>query len=379
MLKPIEVFKAGKHRALNGKTYEFSAADVAQIASSYDPKVLAAPYVLGHPKTNDPAWAWAESLSVNDDGVLVASPEKVNADFAAGVESGAYRYVSASLYAPEDPANPKPGGWYLRHVGFLGATPPSVKGLAPAFSEDPADLVEFATADGYSVKELFRGLRDWIIADKGLDVADKVLPSWYIDSVVTDPAPVSYAEGEESVSGAESAAGGDTLDAGAGADTISGDANLGAQFAEREATLLERENALVAREAEADARAADFAERARTAARTEDGSLLDELVTAGRLPPGHRNRVEVILARLGGDDTLDFAEAGADPRAEFRELLATLGTSIAFSEFSGGNGFDPASAEAAPQIAAEITRLVGEAAARGEHISYSQAALQLGR
>ena len=33
---------------------------------------------------------------------------------------------------PDHPSNPVPNAYYLRHVGFLGAQPPAVKGLGEA-------------------------------------------------------------------------------------------------------------------------------------------------------------------------------------------------------------------------------------------------------
>ncbi len=45
------------------------------------------------------------------------------------VKAGRFKSRSASFYHPDNPNNPKPGVYYLRHVGFLGAQPPAVKGL----------------------------------------------------------------------------------------------------------------------------------------------------------------------------------------------------------------------------------------------------------
>ncbi|MDL6388248.1 peptidase, partial [Escherichia coli] len=65
--------------------------------------------------------------------------------FAEMVTDGRFKKVSASFYLPDSPSNPKPGVLYLRHVGFLGAQPPSVKGLKQvSFSEQEEGVVEFA-------------------------------------------------------------------------------------------------------------------------------------------------------------------------------------------------------------------------------------------
>ena len=378
MPKPIQVFKAGRHRSSNGKVFDFTEADVAQIAAAYDPALHGAPIVLGHPKSNDPAWGWVKGLSV-EGGVLVADPERVDAAFAEGVEAGRYRYVSASFYTPDDAANPKPGGWYLRHVGYLGAQPPAVKGLEAAFSEDPADLVEFSQADGFWVKDIFRSMRDFFIEKFGLETADRIIPSWSVENVEVEKIAPAFAEaGDETQAGAETAAAAETVAGGAddtlagagGADSVAG--------GEAEDALAARAADLDAREAALDARQAQFSEVDRADARAADAQFLDGLVSAGRLPPIHRDRLAGLFARLGGDDTVAFSEPTADPRAELRALLETLGTAINFAEVGAGD-FDPTSGAAAPAIAARIAEAVEAARGRGEVLSYSQAAAQLGR
>ncbi|WP_374569679.1 hypothetical protein [Phenylobacterium sp.] len=368
MLDTIQAFKAGKHRAIDGRFYEFSEADVAAIAAGYDPSLQAAPIVLGHPKTDDPAWGWVKGLSVQD-GHLVAETERVDQAFAEGVDAGRYRYVSAAFYAPQDAANPKPGSWYLRHVGYLGATPPAVKGLQPAFAAGAGEFVAFGSADGFWVKDVLRGIRDFFIEKFSLEEADRVIPSYAIDNIEREEDRPAFAEaGAESIAASDDAG---TVQGAAGADTVEG--------AAADDRLAEREAALQAREATVAQREAAFAETARTDARAEDAAYLDGLVAAGRLPPAQRDRVAAIFARLGGDQTVAFAEADADPRAELRGLLDGLGTSIAFAEVSAGDGFDATSADAAPQIASRIEEIRAEAAGRGEHLSYSQAAARLGR
>lgn len=140
----IRLFRPGDFVSNEGKSVSFSEADLAAIAASYDPANDPAPLVIGHPKLNDPAWGWVASLSFAD-GELVAAPEKVDADFAQIVRDGRYRRVSAQFYPPRHPSNPKPGAYYLKHIGFLGAAAPAVKGLGTvAFSAgDEAGALTF--------------------------------------------------------------------------------------------------------------------------------------------------------------------------------------------------------------------------------------------
>lgn len=140
----IEVFKPGTHTSNAGDAVSFSAAEVQAIASAYDPAAHDAPVVVGHPKDNAPAYGWVKGLRF-DGQVLKADLGKLDPAFAELVRAGRYRRVSASFYSPASPQNPKPGGYYLRHVGFLGAQPPAIKGLkAVEFSGEADTLtVEF--------------------------------------------------------------------------------------------------------------------------------------------------------------------------------------------------------------------------------------------
>ena len=137
------IFRAGLHRTIGGRTVEFSEADLAAVAAAYDTAVHEAPLVIGHPKTDDPAMGWVSGLKCAGPR-LEADFRQMDPAFAEAVEAGRYKHVSAAFYAPDSPHNPKPGGYYLRHVGVLGAVPPAVKGLGPlAFAEDDIVFLAF--------------------------------------------------------------------------------------------------------------------------------------------------------------------------------------------------------------------------------------------
>ncbi|MDH3975521.1 MAG: hypothetical protein OEV42_14685 [Deltaproteobacteria bacterium] len=114
----IEVFRAGKHTDSKGRVRNFTETDLDLIAGKYDPAGHEAPVVIGHPKSNGPAYAWLEGLK-RAGNVLLAKFKDVNKDFNEMVESGAFKKRSISLYPDLT----------VRHVGFLGAQPPAIKGL----------------------------------------------------------------------------------------------------------------------------------------------------------------------------------------------------------------------------------------------------------
>ena len=131
-----EIFRSGKHTDANGVVVIFSDADLKKIVDNYDQSKHKAPVVIGHPKMNNPAYGWVKSISFSD-GVITAEFEDVDLDFADLVKKKRYEAASASFYTPNSPNNPIKGEYYLRHVGYLGAVPPAVKGLkVTEFSED---------------------------------------------------------------------------------------------------------------------------------------------------------------------------------------------------------------------------------------------------
>ena len=197
----IHCFKPGRHVAMSGEAISFAQSDLAATAGAYDPALHEAPLVIGHPTLDAPAYGWVGGLKLAKTG-LEAAPRKVDPAFAAAVESGHLGKVSAAFYAPNAANNPVPGVYYLRHIGFLGAASPAVKGLrdpAPAiaaaiaaagtaYSEPEPGTVVFADWDDMTNASLWRSLRDWFIGQFGLDAADKVLPTYQIGQLETSAA-----------------------------------------------------------------------------------------------------------------------------------------------------------------------------------------------
>lgn len=144
----IRIFRPGTFTSMEGVDVSFTEADMRAIAAAYDAENAPAPLVVGHPRTDDPAWGWVGALSVNRNGELVATPRDVEPSFAETVRARRYRKVSASLYPPDASNNPRPGSYYLKHVGFLGAAAPAVSGLGTVhFSEgdDALTIIETET------------------------------------------------------------------------------------------------------------------------------------------------------------------------------------------------------------------------------------------
>ena len=143
-MQKIEIFRAGKRPDSSGNLTEIKISQLAQAVTAYDPNLHEAPAVIGHPKDNAPAYAWVKGLSLEGD-TLKAELAQIDPEFSEMVQAGRFKKVSASFYLEDSPHNLKPGKLYLRHVGFLGAMPPAVKGLRnPEFSEDEKGVVNFS-------------------------------------------------------------------------------------------------------------------------------------------------------------------------------------------------------------------------------------------
>jgi len=130
----IEIFRAGKQRDSSGEEREWSEADLDEIIKNYDPRHHEAPAVIGHPKEDHPAWAWTEALK-REGKILFARLRDAIPEFAEMVRQGMFKKRSAAFYL-----QPKLS---LKHIGFLGATAPAVKGLADIKFSGEGVTVEF--------------------------------------------------------------------------------------------------------------------------------------------------------------------------------------------------------------------------------------------
>ena len=182
-MQRIHIFKPGKHTSAGGTSLEFQESDLQAAVNAYDPAIHEAPIVVGHPKDNGPAYGWVGALEYDDKGVH-ALPRQVQEDFQEQVQAGRYKKVSASFYLPDAPGNPAPGSLYLRHVGFLGAAPPAIKGLEPVqFSDTEEGVVEFNEIANTVMGETLSRLREWIIDKFSRDEADNVIPKSAIEEL----------------------------------------------------------------------------------------------------------------------------------------------------------------------------------------------------
>lgn len=343
MAKLIHIFKAGKHQPLSGEPIEFTEAMLQSAVDAYDRALFDAPLVIGHPKLDDPAYGWVAGLHISD-GQLYAEPVDVDPQFAELVEQKRYKKISASWYLPDAPNNPKPGTLYLRHVGFLGAAAPSVKGLRNAsFAADEQGVVEFADWDQITISNLFRRLREYIIGRDGAEAADKVLPDYEINSlqinaVDTNPHRALFADPSTIQQG-------DT-------DTMTPEEKARLDALEAENKTLKDNNAKLS------GQVTEFSER-ETKARSdaqhaENVSFAEGLIKEGRLLPGAKDSTVALMDKLALESSaVEFGEGDGKqsktPLEIYREQLQAQPVVVDFGEHGAGSADAGVANFAAPQ------------------------------
>lgn len=314
----IEIFRAGTRRADNGRDYTITTADLAAAAAAYDPARHEAPLVVGHPEHNLPAYGWVAGLQVVGDA-LVASHRQVEPAFAEMVAAGRFKKRSAAFYAPTDPSNPAPGTWYLRHVGYLGAQPPAVKGLKDIQFAQAADAVCFS---------------------------DPVSNPQEQSTMTQKTAEQLQAE----------------LDA----------ANRRAAEAEAQARQEKT------RADQAESQVANFGEQTRQQRHAANVAFCEAQVKAGRLLPKDQARAVAVLNTLAASEPVEFTEGGradkVSPLEWVKALIEGAKPKVQFGEHAPGNAGDVVDRGAARgKSDAEIDQAARQYMRQHANVNYAEA------
>jgi hypothetical protein len=320
----IHVFRAGTHLTAAGEQIEFTPADLAASAAAYDPVLHEAPLVIGHPKNDGPAYGWTKGLRAQGNDLYIV-PHDLNPEFAEMVSTGAFKKRSLKWYRPTDPLNPKPGVWYPQHLGFLGATPPAIKGLRAVELAQGDNLVEveFSQWEDRTIARLFRRLREWFIAQHGQETADRVLGGDDIDALTEEAARDNEPE---------------IFPAPAFAEALTPEEEP-AVTPEQKA-LLEAENTQLKQQL-ADALARDKAAGA-AAIKTNAVQFCESLVGKGQVLPAEKETVVGLLVLAAQALPVEFGEgasAATDaPLARLECFLKALPKRVEFAEVARPEG-----------------------------------------
>ena len=366
MIKSLNIFKPGKHTAMSGVTLAFSEDQLRQAAEAYNPAIHEAPLTVGHPKDNLPAYGWVSGLSYSEETGIEADPHQVDADFSEMVNAGRFKKISASWYTPDSPSNPVPGVYYLRHVGFLGAQPPAVKGLRDAaFSEQEEGVIEFI--DSYSASmnaTLWRRLREFLIGSHGLEAADKTIPDYIVADLEEESRRPAEADqtGMAQPSFSEETTGDEMNKEELAAEQARLDkqkadqAAQAASFAEREAKIAEREAGI-----RRDAIAAD----------------VDSLIAAGKIPVAKKDGLVAFMCGLDDGTVIEFGEGDKavkqSPMDFLKSFLGDINPAVSFSEASEEDGGESEGGLTAEQIKKKALNYQEQQKAKGVTVSWVDA------
>ena len=132
------VFKTGEHKDSNGNVKFWTKDDLDKICYQFQNVHHNVPVCVGHPKTNSPAYGWIEDVKRVGEN-LYCSFKDIREEFKNALKQGLFKNRSISL---DKDLN-------IRHIAFLGAQAPAIKGLEEfCFSDcDPNDLYVYCFTD----------------------------------------------------------------------------------------------------------------------------------------------------------------------------------------------------------------------------------------
>ena len=367
----IPVFRTGTHTDSAGKTRTWTEAELDAIVGKYNPQDHEAPAVIGHPEHNSPAWGWVEGLK-REGSMLLAQFKGLVPEFVEMVRKGLFKKRSISLYPDMT----------LRHVGFLGAMPPAVKGLPDAaFANKEGQVIEFnfdciacnqcsnnCSAGFQPAGKEAKGMRwfEWMkkkAADEGVTLEDA--PANY-SAANPPPAPASGGQFSsppavdiKALVDAEV-----TKAAKAKEREFAEKLNVETQHLASQKADLEKEKTALAK-AKADSRKAEIA------------SFCEGLCKEGKLTPamlkygiGMTNFLEAIS---GIETSYEFAEGSEKkkqtPVEYAKGFLSSFKKQIEFGEFAGKEKDFKAGGDAAEKLSALTKKKMDE----NKNLGYSQA------
>lgn len=318
MLSGVELLRVGTFTSAEGREATFTKEDLQSLADAYDPAVFESPAVVGHPRMNDPAYGWVKGLRVEGDK-LIGDIGDVVSSFADAVRKRVFSKVSVQVWPRGSKASPRPDVPYLKHVGFLGAAAPAVKGLRP---------VSFSDGD-----------------QDGCTTIEADIP----DPSIQPPTEISMSEANQ---------------------------EMDAELKARADKLAEAEAKLAADKARHEADVQSFAESQAAARKADALSFAEGLVADGKLAPAGKDQVAYLHELLAADDVQSFGEGDdAQPAyAVFRSLFDGANPVISLGEAAprqkgAGEEVDLG----AEELAEQALSFAEEQAAKGKPISIQQA------
>lgn len=326
--KFIQIFAAGDHTASNGEKVSITSEDLETIATNYNEVLKTgtfgerAPAIKGHSHDSaSPAEGWLSAVKVVGDK-LFGKFSNINKEFEKQIEDR--QYYNRSISIGKD--------FNIRHVAFLGAVPPAVKGMDD-FSDSEAVL---SFADGLEKSEaleftsyfqnwgienrfktignMMRNIKNNLIEINGIDSANQIISETDINNLQQidewekeerEPVEDNYSEVPMTK---------EELKEFNQMKTDLATATTRAETAEGKLTAIETEQAEFKAAAE---------KKEKDDAKTEFNAHADNLVKAGKLTPAVANAQKAEFAASVDNGVLEFGE-GDEKTSMLDSKLQTL-------------------------------------------------------
>ncbi len=367
----IEMFRSGTHTDSSGSEKVWTNEELDGIATKYNESAHEAPVVIGHPKHNDPAVGWVDSVK-REGNKLFGNLKNMNNDFVEAWKGGSFKKRSISLY---------PDGT-IRHLGFLGAMPPAIKGLSDfqfaesiegeefsAFEfEDSFDYMDWEEASLFrQIGRTFQNIREYFIDKNSVEVADGLIPTFIIDDLKGAEATTND---DNSFSEPDKKEG----------DTMTPEEKQRLETAENSVASLTKSNTdfqetitgLNTKVTTLEASASAVVLGAVTKDFTE---FCDGLVSKGLLKPADKDgQVNQLLLAHNADGVAEFAEGDEEKKGAVAFLKNSLSKAPKIVDFNESETDDDLEDEKDPNKLAEKATEFQEAQAKlGKTISYTEA------
>lgn len=295
-MKWCEIFRTGRHKDSKGIEKDWTKQDLETIRNNFYNVNPDFPICCGHPKSNSPAYGWVKDLKIEDEPEkkctgLFASFKEVAPEFAEACKKGLFKTRSISLTQDLIP----------RHLAFLGAQTPAVKGLEQFCFAAPAEdiTIDFSDTDAFipidnSVK--LGGLTPFIGEKKTEHVETNYEPAFSFECSKNDDIKNNRL---------------------AKAGGAAGSPKIPAVKTKKEVTMTEEELAaqISSKDEEIAALKKQINESKEAALSKEFSDFCDSAIDAGNILPAQKDDVLNILFACK-DNTINFSDGGETSAAE---------------------------------------------------------------
>lgn len=313
----MEVFRCGKQTDSSGNSKNWTEEDLDKIVSKFEKGGEDIPATIGHPESDTaPAYGWFKKV-FRKGNTLFAELSDVVDEFGDMLKKKMFRNRSIAL-RPD---------FSLRHIAFLGAAAPAVKGLADFNFKATEDFstFDFEEADDKgalkSILDSFRNLFSEM-SEKLNSTEDQNMPTIEELNAKIDTMEKNFSEKQAAFE-----------------EEKKNFEKEKSEFAEKEKKFNEDLAAEKKRGDEAEAKIKTSEEDARNKEYTD---FLDKEISEGRVLPANKDALLKTMQGLHGQEEIEFSEGNEtkkiSPLEVFKKQIQSGHEQVSFGEsFTGGS------------------------------------------